>query len=102
MTTSGLSLNTLAVALIWIVTGLGTAVEGDDAALGDRARRRPATVQLAGVPLPTTWSGADASASPAPGGIVAPPSGCPASVAAAVTRVIAQGALRGSRPSRPG
>ena len=66
MTTSGRSLNTLAVAAIVIVTGSGPQSKRDDAALGDGGDDRR-DVQLAGVPLPTTRSGVDVSTSPALG-----------------------------------
>ncbi len=45
-------------------------------------------VQLAGVPLPTTWSGAEASASPASGGTTAPPDALPGAGCWALMRVM--------------
>ena len=66
---------------------VGAAVEGDDAALRDR-RDDGLAVQLAGVPVPTTWSGRDVSAWPAPGGIGARPFGLPGVGCCAVTRVM--------------
>ena len=46
-------------------------------------------MQLAGVPVPTTWSGEDVSTAPAPAGIAAVPSGLPGTGGAGAIRVIA-------------
>ena len=53
MTRSGLSLNTLAVALILIVTGLGPQLKAITPPLATAATTA-CEVQLSGVPLPTT------------------------------------------------
>ena len=86
MTTSGLLLNTRAVAAILIVTGSGpqSNVITPPAAT---ALTTACEVQLAGVPRPTTWSGLELSAGPAPAGMEAVPPGLPGSGWAGVTRV---------------
>src|SRR4029450_254871 len=86
-TTSGLLLNTRAVAAILIVTGCGPQSNVMTPPLAT-ALTTAAEVQLAGLPLPTTWSGDEASAAPAPGGMAAPPEGLPGAGCAAVTRVM--------------
>ena len=53
MTRSGLSLNTLAVALILIVTGFGPQLKVITPPLATAATTA-CEVQLSGVPLPTT------------------------------------------------
>ena len=58
------------------------AVEGDHAALGHRVTTA-CEVQLSGVPVPTTWSGETASATPAPAGTAARRPGCRAPAVAA-------------------
>ena len=87
ITTSGLSLKTFAVAAIVIVTGFGPQSKVMTPPLAT-ALTTAAEVQLAGVPLPITWSGEDESAAPAPGGTGALPSGLPGAGCAAVIRVM--------------
>ena len=86
MTTSGWSLNTLAVAAILMVTGLGPQLNVMTPPLAT-ALTTACEVQLAGVPVPTTWSGDDVSAAPAPAGTVAVPAGLPGAGCGGVTRV---------------
>ena len=77
MMTSGRLLKTRAVAAILMVTGAGPQLNVITPPAAT-AFTTAAEVQLAGVPLPTTWSGEDASASPASGGTGAVPDGLPA------------------------
>lgn len=67
MTTSGLSLNTRAGAVMWMVTGLGPQLKRMSPPFATAATTL-AEVQLAGLPFPITWSGCDVSTARASGG----------------------------------
>ena len=81
-----MSLKTLAVAVIGIATGFGPQSNVMIPPLATAATTF-APVQLAGVPVPTTWSGVVVSTSCASDGIEALPSGLPATGGGAVTVV---------------
>ena len=92
ITTFGRLLKTRAVALIGIVTGAGPQLKVMIPPWAT-ALTTAAEVQLAGVPVPTTWSGSEVSTRPADAGIGECPVGLPAAGRRRVDRRQLEGSL---------